>query len=127
MKILEELIKVERAAFENVDGTLRVAAELSARRDSAVYQGHFPGQPVTPGVLMLQAVTELLSQAAGKPLALQKVNNVKYLAMMGPDDIDGATLTATLAPDQVVTAAYTKGDKTYAKMKLTLTPLFYNL
>ena len=122
MKILDELIKVERAAFENVDGTLRVAAELSARRDSAVYQGHFPGQPVTPGVLMLQAVTELLSQASGKLLALKKVNNVKYLAMMGPDDIDGATLAATLTPDNVASAAYTKGDKTYAKMKLTLTP-----
>ena len=122
MKILDELIKVERAAFENVDGTLRVAAELSARRDSAVYQGHFPGQPVTPGVLMLQAVTELLSQASGKPLALKKVNNVKYLAMMDPDDIDGATLAVTLTPDNVATAAYTKGDKTYAKMKLTLTP-----
>ena len=120
MKILEELILVERAAFENVDGTLRVAATLSARRDSAVYQGHFPGQPVTPGVLMLQAVAELLSQAAGHQLVLKKVNNVKYLAMMGPDDIDGATLAATLSPDNVASAAYTKGDKTYAKMKLTL-------
>lgn len=118
MKILEELIKVDRAAFENVDGTLRVAASLSARRDSAVYRGHFPGQPVTPGVLMLQGVVELLSQASGKPLALKKVSNVKYLAMMGPDDIYGATLTATLASDNVVNAAYTKGDKVYAKMKM---------
>lgn len=121
MKVLEELIKVERAAFENVDGSLRVAATLSARRESAVYRGHFPGQAVTPGVLMLQAVVELLSQASGKQLTLQKVNNVKYLAMMGPDDIDGATLAATLTPDNVATAAYTNGNKTYAKIKLTLT------
>ena len=123
MKILEELIHVDRAAFETVDGTLRVAATLSPHRDSAVYRGHFPGQPVTPGVLMLQAVTELLSQAAGRPLALKKVINVKYLAMMGPDDIDGATLAATLTPDLIATAAYTKDDKTYAKMKLTLEPM----
>ena len=120
MKILEELIKVGRAAFENVDGSLRVAATLSARRDSAVYRGHFPGQPVTPGVLMLQAVVELLSQTSGKPLALKKVNNVKYLAMMGPDEIDGATIAATLTPDNVATATYTKGDKVFAKMKLSV-------
>ena len=120
MKVLEELIKVERAAWETVDGDLRVAATLAARRDSAVYRGHFPGQPVTPGVLMLQAVVELLSQASGKQLTLKKVNNVKYLAMMGPDDIDGATLAATLTPDNVATATYTNGDKTYAKIKLTL-------
>ena len=122
MKVLEELIKVERAAFENVDGNLRVAATLAARRDSEVYRGHFPGKPVTPGVLMLQTVAELLSQTAGKPLTIKKVNNVKYLNMMGPDDIDGCTLATTLSPDNVATAAYTKGDTTYAKIKLTLTP-----
>ena len=121
MKVLDELMKVDRAAFENVDGSLRVAATLSARRNSTVYRGHFPGHPVTPGVLMLQAVAELLSQAAGKELKLQKVNNVKYLAMMSPDDIDGCTLAATLSPDNVATAAYSKDDKTYAKIKLTLT------
>lgn len=119
MKVLEELIQVERAAFETVEGNLRVAANLVARRDSVVYRGHFPGKPVTPGVCMIQAVVELLSQASGKELSLKKVNNVKYLAMMEPDDIDGATLAATLTPDGVVTAAYTKGDTTYAKMKMT--------
>lgn len=120
MKVLDELIKIERAAWEERDGVLRVAATLKARRDSAVYSGHFPAQPVTPGVLMLQAVGELLSQAAGRELAIAKVNNVKYLAMMTPDDIDGATLAATLNPDATATATYTKDDKTYAKIKLTL-------
>ena len=120
MKVLEELIKVERAAFENVDGTLRVAATLAAMRESTVYKGHFPEHPITPGVLMLQAVAELLSQAADRPLAITKVNNVKYLATMEPNDIDGATLAATLTPDNTATAAYTNGEKTYAKIKLTL-------
>lgn len=119
MKVLEELIKVERAAFENVDGNLRVAATLAARRDSAVYRGHFPSQPVTPGVLMLQAVVELTAQAAGKELKLKKVNNVKYLSMMGPDEIDGCTLAATLTPEGTITATYTKDNTTYAKIKLT--------
>ena len=119
MKVLEELITVERAAFENVDGNLRVAATLAARRDSAVYRGHFPSQPVTPGVLMLQAVVELTAQAAGKELKLKKVNNVKYLAMMGPDEIDGCTLAATLTPEGTITATYTKDNTTYAKIKLT--------
>lgn len=121
MKVLEELIKIERAAWEETNGTLRVAATLKARRESAVYSGHFPSSPVTPGVMMLQAAVELLSQVAGKELAIAKVNNVKYLAMMAPDDIDGATLAATLAADGTATATYTKEGKTYAKMKLTLT------
>ena len=119
MKVLEEIIKVERAAWENTDGILRVAATLSARRDSKVYAAHFPGKPITPGVCMIGAVVELLSQAAGQALSLAKVNNIKYLSMMTPDDIDGATLAATL-DGNTATATYTNGDTVYAKMKLTL-------
>ena len=51
MKVLDELMKVERAAFENVDGSLRVAATLSARRNSAVYSGHFPSTLSHPACL----------------------------------------------------------------------------
>ena len=119
MKVLEEIIKVERAAWEHTDGTLRVAATLASRRDSTVYAGHFPGNPITPGVCMIGAVVALLSQATGHTLRLAKVNNTKYLAMMTPDDIDGATLAATLDGD-TTTATFTKGDTIYAKMKLTL-------
>ena len=119
MIVLEEIIKVERAAWEHTDGTLRVAATLASRRDSTVYAGHFPSNPITPGVCMIGAVVELLSQATGHTLRLAKVNNTKYLAMMTPDDIDGATLAATLDGD-TATATFTKGDTIYAKMKLTL-------
>ena len=119
MKVLEEIIKVERAAWEHNDDTLRVAASLTSRRDSIVYQAHFPGKPITPGVCMIGAVVELLSQAAGRTLRLVKVNKTKYLSMMTPDDIDGATLAATL-DGTTATATFTKGDTLYAKMKLTL-------
>lgn len=119
MKVLEEIIKVERAAWEHTNGTLRVAATLSARRDSKVYAAHFPDKPITPGVCMIGAVVELLSQAAGHTLQLAKVNNTKYLSMMTPDDIDGATLAATL-DGNTATATFTKDNTVYAKMKLTI-------
>ena len=118
MKVLEELVKTGHTDVETVDGALRVEAILSARRDSPVYLGHFPGKAVTPGVLMLQAVVELLERASGMTLCLKKVVNVKYLEMMEPDDIDGATLTATLVADGVANATYTKAGKTYAKIKV---------
>lgn len=120
MNVLDELIGIERAAVETEGDTIRVAATLKARRDSAVYKGHFPGMAVTPGVCMVGAVVELLAGASGKKLKLQRVVNTKYLSMMTPDDIDGATLSATLAPDGTATAAYTKAGTTYAKMKLVI-------
>lgn len=120
MKVLEEIINVQRAAWENTDAGLRVAATLAPRRDSIVYKAHFPDKPITPGVCMIGAVVELLSQASGKALQLAKVNNIKYLSMMSPDDVEGATLAATLNGD-TTTATFTKDDTVYAKMKLTLT------
>ena len=119
MKVLEEIINVQRAAWENTDAGLRVAATLAPRRDSTVYKAHFPDKPITPGVCMIGAVVELLSQASGRALQLAKVNNIKYLSMMSPDDVDGATIAATIN-DNIATATYTKGDTVYAKMKLTL-------
>ncbi len=120
MKVLEEIINVQRAAWENTDAGLRVAATLAPCRDSIVYKAHFPDKPITPGVCMIGAVVELLSQASGKALQLAKVNNIKYLSMMSPDDAEGATLAATLNGD-TATATFTKDDTVYAKMKLTLT------
>ena len=119
MKVLEEIINVQRAAWENTDAGLRVAATLAPRRDSTVYKAHFPDKPITPGVCMIGTVVELLSQASGRALQLAKVNNIKYLSMMSPDDVDGATIAATIN-DNIATATYTKGDTVYAKMKLTL-------
>lgn len=121
MKVLEEIINIQRCAWETTDDGLRVAATLAARRDSAVYKGHFPGKPITPGVCMIGAVIEMLSQATGSNLCLAKANNIKYLSMMSPDDVDGATLAATLNGN-TATATYTKGDTIYAKMKLTVQP-----
>lgn len=119
MKVLDEIINVQRAAWENTDAGLRVAATLTPRRESTVYKGHFPDKPITPGVCMIGTVVELLSQASGKTLQLTKINNIKYLSMMTPDDIEGATLAATLNGNSA-NATYTKGDIVYAKMKLTL-------
>lgn len=122
MKILDEIINIQQAAWESTDAGLRMAATLTPRRNSTVYKAHFPDKPITPGVCMIGAVVELFTQVSGKTMQLAKVNNIKYLSMMTPDDIDGATLAATLSPDGVANAAYTKGDTTYAKMKLTIIP-----
>lgn len=121
MKVLEQLIRVGQAAWKEENGIIRVEATLAANRDCEVYRGHFPGYPVTPGVLMLGAVAEILSRATGHTLEIARVGNVKYLSMMSPDDIDGCTLQATLSPDGNAVASYTKGSTTYAKIKLTLT------
>lgn len=57
---------------------------LALNPDHPIYEGHFPNQPVMPGVCMLQLVTELTSQAVGQALQLTKASQAKFLVPIVP-------------------------------------------
>ena len=52
--------------------------------DHLIYKAHFPGQPVTPGVCILQMLQELLSVQEGKQLFIKNIKNAKFISMMSP-------------------------------------------
>jgi len=49
-----------------------------------IFEGHFPDQPVVPGVCMMQIIQELVSGAVGKKLLIEKAANMKFLNMVDP-------------------------------------------
>ena len=51
----------------------------------AIFSGHFPGQPVVPGVCMMEIVKELLQQKLCKSLVLRNAGNIKFLQLISPD------------------------------------------
>ena len=53
--------------------------------DHLIYKAHFPGQPVTPGVCILQMIQELLSEQQGMLLFIKQIKNVKFIRMISPD------------------------------------------
>ena len=59
------------------------------------FQGHFPGQPVMPGVLVIEALAQAgglltqlsqITESAGKVFYLVKVDNAKFSRMVVPGD-----------------------------------------
>lgn len=50
-----------------------------------IFEGHFPGQPVVPGVCMMQMVKELLEKHFKKSLRLVSTGQVKFLQLITPD------------------------------------------
>ncbi len=52
--------------------------------DHLIYKAHFPGQPVTPGVCILQMLQELLSIEMDKRLFIKNIKNAKFISMMSP-------------------------------------------
>ncbi|HLS70019.1 MAG TPA: hypothetical protein VK027_00005 [Chitinophagaceae bacterium] len=53
-----------------------------------VFQGHFPGQPVLPGVTMIQLSKELMEKHLGFSLKLNKSKQVKFLHVINPEEND---------------------------------------
>lgn len=49
-----------------------------------VFQGHFPGNPIMPGVCMMQIIKELTEQITGCSLFMQSLSNVKFMALINP-------------------------------------------
>jgi 3-hydroxyacyl-[acyl-carrier-protein] dehydratase len=49
-----------------------------------IFKGHFPGQPVVPGVCMIQLIKELLEQTFQKPIWLVNGTNIKFLNFIDP-------------------------------------------
>ena len=50
-----------------------------------IFSGHFPEQPVVPGVCMIQMVKELLERVLDKKLMLRSTGQVKFLQLITPD------------------------------------------
>lgn len=53
-----------------------------------IYRAHFPEQPVTPGVCIIQIATELLAGMLQCSLELETVANAKFLAVIDPVQTD---------------------------------------
>ena len=52
--------------------------------DHIIYQGHFPGHPITPGVIQLQIIHELLEEHLGIKIKLMNISNCKFLNVLDP-------------------------------------------
>lgn len=65
---------------------------------SPVYAAHFPGYPITPGVILIEIATELLSAgAADGLLELSEAVNVKFVSPVIPGE--DTLLTYLFVPD----------------------------
>lgn len=67
-------------------------AQINLNKDHDIFKGHFPGNPVTPGVCMMQIVKELTEEFTGKKLFLKTASNVKFMAIINPFETPELTL-----------------------------------
>lgn len=74
-----QILNVEKRAGDNL------LAHIKIDKSHAIFKGHFPNHPVTPGVCTLQIIKELSEKWAGTSLMLKTARNVKFMAIINPE------------------------------------------
>lgn len=59
--------------------------QIGLNADCEIYKAHFPGQPITPGVCIIQIAQELYELSMKRTTALVAIKNVKFITVMIPE------------------------------------------
>ena len=81
MMLIKDYYTIEDVVKKD-DGT--TCFQIHLRPDSAVYEGHFPGEPVSPGVCNIQMIKECAEQLVGKPLLLNNLQQCRLTTLVTP-------------------------------------------
>lgn len=103
-----------------------IDAVVTIEKEHPVFEGHFPGQPVVPGVCMLQIVKELTEVAQQKKYRVQSAANMKFLTVIDPRVHAVVHAAITVEPDEdgvKINASLFAGEVTFFKLKAAFKPL----
>ncbi|MDR2125339.1 MAG: hypothetical protein LBP63_00740 [Prevotellaceae bacterium] len=75
------------------------ATEYSIRLNSehSIYHDHFPENPITPGVCIIQIVKELVADNLACPIFLQKIAKVRYFKAINPVETPEINVSLTVS------------------------------
>jgi len=76
-----------------------VNAKVKLHKEHDVFKGHFPGNPIMPGVCMIQMIKELTEEAIGKELFLSVASNVKFMAKINPEENEVIDLSLKISEE----------------------------
>lgn len=96
-------------------GAADLIADIRVPLESPWFSGHFPGNPILPGIAQLEMVLDLIRQSVDHPIRLAAVNRVRFKQMILPEerfrlvaspkgDQRGTYSFRTLKADELVTS-----------------------
>ena len=99
-----------------------VSAKVKLHKEHDVFKGHFPGNPIMPGVCMMQMIKEITEQITGQKLFLSVATNVKFMAKINPEENEIIDLNLKISEDNDIIKVknITSFDQTIA-LKLSTT------
>lgn len=96
---------------------------IQINSEHPIFEGHFPGNPITPGVCMMQIIKDITESISGRSLFMKKCSNVKFMAIINPEvtkDLQLQLIVKKESEDEIVISNITKFEDTVA-LKLSIT------
>lgn len=112
--------KIIGRSGEGLDAVFRVAL----LPDCEVYKGHFPGNPVSPGVCNIETIKECAMLLTGKRLLIDTIRQCRLTAVASPSVCPEVEVTLSYSPvgkGFAVTAKIADNERTYMEYKGEMT------
>ena len=113
--MLKDFYTLEKTESTENSYIFRVALNTSHE----IYKAHFPGNPITPGVCLLQMALELLNVQFDEQFRMVEAKNIKYLKIINPLENPKIDFNIDYKYDQNVLTANINiiaGDTTFTKI-----------
>ena len=120
--LLNDYFKIDDCT-NNGDDTL---FSITLLPEYCAYEGHFPGNPVSPGVCNIQMIKECAEQLTGKRLFLGFISRCKLSAVITPLLTPRLSVCMRLSEAEglyTVNAVVSDKEATYIEFKGELTPV----
>ncbi|MBQ9237146.1 MAG: beta-hydroxyacyl-ACP dehydratase [Prevotella sp.] len=119
MFLENKFYKILKEDKQDMSATYRV----SILPDCNVYDGHFPGDPVCPGVCNIETIKECAIRLVGKNLRIQSIKQCRLTAIATPTVCPEVNVTVSATPKDnvyIVLATIADEKQTYMEFKGTL-------
>lgn len=114
-----EIVHLEKTGDNSFETRIRLDS------DHKIYQGHFPGNPVVPGVCLSQMVKESLESYKVQTLQMVEAGYLKFMAVVNPIQNIELTISTTIKSEEdekiTILSETTDGYTLFFKLKATYT------
>lgn len=96
--VLENFYKIE--AKKVIEENKTYSFDITINNKHTIFEGHFPGNPIMPGVCMMQITKDIAEDLTGNKLFMKKCSNVKFMAIINPEVNKELNLQITISEDE---------------------------
>ncbi len=103
------------------------SAQVGINPEDPIFSGHFPGQPVLPGVCTLAILKDCICKATQKRLIYCEMAQCKFTGMVDPSISCVLNIDFTLAGSEeklIVNATVSEGERVVMKIKAVMAEVF---